>query len=111
MRRMLDSGDSAGLQDAAHELAGSAANIGAVRVADLARQVETGGPPAAVHLLDRLGPSARADICVLTSPTSPTVCRGGNRARTGAQRTSSKPTSPISTCTSRRSHPLRLSAA
>jgi HPt (histidine-containing phosphotransfer) domain-containing protein len=56
MRRMLDSGDSAGLLDAAHELAGSAANIGAAGVADLARQVETGGPPAAVDLLDRLGP-------------------------------------------------------
>jgi signal transduction histidine kinase/DNA-binding response OmpR family regulator len=55
MRRKLDSGDAAGLQDAAHELAGSAANIGAVRVADLARQVETGGQPPAVDLLDRLG--------------------------------------------------------
>ena len=56
MRRMLDSGDDAGLRDAAHELAGSAANIGAVRVADLARQAETGGKATAIDLLDRLGP-------------------------------------------------------
>jgi signal transduction histidine kinase/CheY-like chemotaxis protein len=56
MRRMLDTGDTAGLHDAAHELAGSAANIGAVRVADLARRIETGGQPDAVDLLDRLGP-------------------------------------------------------
>ena len=56
MRRMLDTGDSAGLRSAAHELAGSAANIGAVRVADLARRVEVGGQPAALELLDRLGP-------------------------------------------------------
>ncbi|HET7397001.1 MAG TPA: response regulator [Intrasporangium sp.] len=56
MRRMLDSGEARGLRRAAHELAGSAANIGAVRVADLARQVETGGQLLAPELLDRLGP-------------------------------------------------------
>ena len=55
MRRMLDSGDDAGVRAAAHELAGSAANIGAVRVADLARQVEIGGHQTGVDVLDRLG--------------------------------------------------------
>ncbi|WP_457252281.1 response regulator [Pedococcus sp. P5_B7] len=55
MRRALDTTDTNGLRSAAHELKGSAANIGAVRVADLARQVETGGRPADVALLDLLG--------------------------------------------------------
>ena len=55
MRRMIDSGDDAGVRAAAHELAGSAANIGAVRVADLARQVEIGGQRTGVDVLDRLG--------------------------------------------------------
>ena len=55
MRRSLENGDTNSLRSAAHELKGSAANMGAVRVADLARQVETGGPPIAVDLLDLLG--------------------------------------------------------
>ena len=55
MRRALDANDTNSLQSAAHQLKGSAANIGARRVADLARQVETGGQPADVALLDLLG--------------------------------------------------------
>ena len=55
MRRALDNDDTNSLRSAAHELKGSAATIGAVRVADLARQIETGGPPIAVDLLDLLG--------------------------------------------------------
>lgn len=55
MRRALDANDTNSLRSAAHELKGSAANLGARRVADLARQVETGGQPADVALLDLLG--------------------------------------------------------
>lgn len=55
MRRALDANDTNSLRSAAHELKGSAANLGARRVADLARQVETGGEPADVALLDLLG--------------------------------------------------------
>ncbi|GAB3072790.1 response regulator [Pedococcus soli] len=54
MRAMAAADDAQGLRHAAHELTGSAASIGAVRVAELARQVETGGLAAAATLLDRL---------------------------------------------------------
>lgn len=55
MRRALTQNDTNNLRSAAHELKGSAANIGATRVADLARQVETGGQTPDVKLLDQLG--------------------------------------------------------
>jgi signal transduction histidine kinase/CheY-like chemotaxis protein/HPt (histidine-containing phosphotransfer) domain-containing protein len=55
MRRARTQHDTNSLRSAAHELTGSAANIGAVRVADLARQVESGGQTQDSELLDLLG--------------------------------------------------------
>ena len=55
MRRALTQDDTNSLRSAAHELKGAAANMGATRVADLARQVETGRQTPDVELLDLLG--------------------------------------------------------
>ena len=55
IRTAVETGDQLGLRRAAHEIAGTAANLGAARVADLARQIEgaaTGGVDA--DLVDRL---------------------------------------------------------
>lgn len=54
MRSALTRNDTNSLRSAAHELKGSAANMGATRVADLARQVEIGGQTPDVELLDLL---------------------------------------------------------
>lgn len=55
IRAAADGGDEPGLRRAAHELAGSAANLGAVRVAELARRLEhAAGDPGAVGLVDQL---------------------------------------------------------
>jgi signal transduction histidine kinase/DNA-binding response OmpR family regulator len=55
MHRALLQDDTNSLRSAAHELKGAAANMGATRVADLARQVETGGQTADLKLLELLG--------------------------------------------------------
>ena len=55
IRAAVGNGDQLGLRRAAHEIAGAAANLGAARVADLARRIEgaaTGGVDA--DLVDRL---------------------------------------------------------
>ncbi|WP_446740502.1 Hpt domain-containing protein [Nocardioides sp. T2.26MG-1] len=56
IRAATDGRDGPGLRRAAHELAGSAANLGAVRVADLARRIEdaAGGDAVDAVLVDRL---------------------------------------------------------
>ncbi|HEY0948684.1 Hpt domain-containing protein, partial [Nocardioides sp.] len=55
IRTAVAAGDQLGLRRAAHEIAGTAANLGAARVADLARQIE-GAAAGGVDtgLVDRL---------------------------------------------------------
>ncbi len=55
IRTATDGRDAAALRRAAHELAGSAANLGAVRVADLARRIEHAADGSTdVAIVDRL---------------------------------------------------------
>jgi CheY-like chemotaxis protein len=55
IRAAAEGRDEPGLRRAAHQLAGSAANLGAVRVAEVARRIEhAADAPAARGLVDRL---------------------------------------------------------
>jgi signal transduction histidine kinase/CheY-like chemotaxis protein len=64
LRRALEGGDTQVLRSAAHRLKGSAANLGAVRVAQVAFDLERRADDAAVdsldHLLDELAAELRA---------------------------------------------------